>query len=170
MTFAAQSSVRIVLATLYATAIAACAPVPAGNDGAPSSAQRPQVQEPLVDLRGTSWQLVNFQSSDDDIGTLVPPNREGYTLTLNADGTASLRLDCNRASSRWTADPVAARSGAITFEPGAMTRAFCGEAAMDTRIAADLPNLRSWVIADGDLYLALIADGGIYRWTPAPAP
>ncbi|MFC3096751.1 META domain-containing protein [Alteraurantiacibacter palmitatis] len=160
---------RTSVSALLAAALAGCAAAPDGNDAAPPSAQRPQIQEPLVDLRGTSWQLVNFQSSDDDIGTLVPPNREGYTLTLDADGTANLQLDCNRASSRWSADPVVGRSGSITFAPGAMTRAYCGDAAMDSRIAADLPNLRSWVIADGDLYLALVADGGIYRWTPAPA-
>lgn len=154
---------------LMAATLAGCTVAPDGSQTAAPPAHRPQVQEPLVDLRGTSWQLVQFQSSDDAIGIIAPPNPEAYVMTFGADGTVAMQLDCNRASSRWMADPMAGRSGSITFQPGAMTRAFCGEQAMDTRIAADLVNLRSWVIANGDLYLALMADGGIYQWTPAPA-
>lgn len=158
-----------VIPALIASALAGCTFAADGSDTAEPSANRPQVQEPLVDLRGTSWQLVQFQSSDDAIGIIAPPNPEAYVMTFGADGTVALQLDCNRASSRWTADPVVGHSGSITFQPAAMTRAFCGEEAMDTRIAADLVNLRSWVIANGDLYLAVMADGGIYQWTPAPA-
>ena len=36
---------------------------------------------------GTSWRLVHFQSSDDAIGTIVPPNVQNYTLQIASDGT-----------------------------------------------------------------------------------
>jgi heat shock protein HslJ len=128
------------------------------------SMQRPQIQEPMADLAGTTWVLVQFQSSDDAIGILVPPRRERYTLAFNADGTLAMQLDCNRANARWTASSVTARGGALSLAPGAMTRAMCGQGAMDTRIAQDFARVRSYTLERGQLHLALEADGGIYTW------
>jgi hypothetical protein len=45
---------------------------------------------------GTQWRLVEIQSMDDAIGTARPSNRDFYTMDLNADGTAAMRLNCNR--------------------------------------------------------------------------
>ena len=129
--------------------------------------KQPQIQEPLASLGGTSWKLVHFQSSDDAIGTIVPPRVERYTMTFGADGTLAMQLDCNRASSRWEAAPSSPRGGSLTLSPGMMTRAFCGEGAMDSRIAMDLAHIRSFTLADGRLHLALEADAGIYVWEPA---
>jgi membrane-bound inhibitor of C-type lysozyme/heat shock protein HslJ len=128
--------------------------------------QQPQVEPPVRDLSGTSWRLVHFQSSDDAIGTVVPPRAERYTMTFRPDGGLELRLDCNRANGRWSAKP-AQSSGPITLTGGAMTRAFCGEAALDSQIARDLSRIRTFVFAGERLALALEADGGLYLWEPA---
>jgi heat shock protein HslJ len=130
--------------------------------------RQPQIQEPIMGLAGTSWTLVHFQSSDDSIGKIVPPNVERYTLRFGADGSANLQLDCNRAMARWEAKPSSASGGALTMTAGAMTRAMCGPGAMDTRIARDLTSMRSYTLTGGRLAIALEADAGIYLWAPAP--
>jgi len=127
-----------------------------------------QIQEPRASLAGTSWTLVHFQSSDDAIGKVVPPNLECYTLHFGTDGAAALQLDCNRATASWEAKPSSALGGALTMSPGAITRAMCAPGALDTRIARDLAHVRSFTLADGRLSLALEADAGFYVWTPVP--
>jgi heat shock protein HslJ len=116
-------------------------------------------------LAGTAWRLVAFESSDDAIGRVVPPRVERYTVTFAADGSAAFQLDCNRLNSRWTQTAASDRGGAIEFAPGAMTRAFCGEDAMDTRLAADLAHVRTFTIEGDTLSLSLEADAGSYLWT-----
>lgn len=117
-------------------------------------------------LAGTNWKLVHFQSSDDAIGTRVPPNLDRYRLHFQADGNLALQLDCNRAMGRWTAVP-STTGGSLTLTGGAMTRAFCGPSALDTQIARDLPRIRSYTFAGANISLALEADGGTYLWAPA---
>jgi heat shock protein HslJ len=126
--------------------------------------RQPQIQEPVPQLPGTRWRLVHFQSSDDAIGTVVPPRVERYEISFGADGRAALMLDCNRANAGFTATPTSARGGELRFAPGMMSRAFCGADALDGRIARDLDNIRSFTIIGNRLSLALLADGGLYVW------
>lgn len=130
--------------------------------------KQPQIQEPLAHLEGTLWRLIHFQSSDDAIGTVVPPRVERYTLNFMSDGALALGLDCNRGSARWEARPTSPRGGSLSVKAGPMTRAMCGAGAIDTRLAQDMGQVRSFTIADGRLNLALEADAGIYVWEPAP--
>jgi heat shock protein HslJ len=121
-------------------------------------------------LAGTSWRLVEFQSMDDAQGTTRPEDPALYTMTLNADGTVAMQLNCNRASGAWSAVPSAdGDSGSIEFGPLAMTRAFCPPPSMDQSIAAQTGYIRSYLLRDGRLYLSLFADGGIYVWEPEAA-
>ena len=130
--------------------------------------RQPQISEPVSILAGTSWRLVHFQSSDDAIGTIVPPNVQNYTLQFMNDGTLAMRLDCNRASSKWQARPSSAGGGSLSISPGTMTRAMCGPGAIDVRLAQDVARVRSYTLRDGRLSLALEADAGIYLWEPLP--
>ena len=127
---------------------------------------QPQIQPPAppTELAGTKWQLVHFQSSDDAIGTKVPPAVERYVLEFMPDGNAALQLDCNRARSMWKAEPSSPTGGELTMAPGPMTRAACQPGAMDTQIARDLSNIRSYTFRGEFLGLALQADAGIYLW------
>lgn len=136
-------------------------------------ANPPQIQPPVSPpvtrgLPGTSWQLVNFQSSDDSIGTKVPPNPEKYVLTFASDGKLSAQLDCNRLAGSWEAKPSSPTAGSLEVKGGAMTRAMCQPGAMDTQIARDMGFVRSYTIRGTTLSLALQADAGIYTWEALP--
>jgi len=52
----------------------------------------------------------------------------------------------------------------------ALTRAACPPGSMHDHLARQWPNIRSYLIRDGRLYLALMADGGIYEFMPMTAP
>jgi len=148
-----------VLLLAVSGAIAACLPAPAGT--APAT--------PPPALAGTRWRLVEIQSMDDAIGTTRPADPSRYTLALGADGTATMRLDCNHATGRWSATPAAdpARGG-FRIGPLAMTRVLCPAPSLDTRVARDMGDVRSYLLKDGRLHLSLMADGGIYVWEADP--
>ncbi|KRA80774.1 META domain-containing protein [Altererythrobacter sp. Root672] len=111
-------------------------------------------------LSGNAWKLSYFQSADEAKGREVPPSPENYSVEFMTDGTAAFRLDCNRLTSQW----ASTTSGTISFSPGAMTRAFCGEAAWDTRIARDLGSVRNYAIVGDTLSLTLAGESGTYVW------
>jgi para-nitrobenzyl esterase len=111
-------------------------------------------------LGGTSWRLVKFQGGD---GTLLQPDDASkYTLAFNADGTVNARIDCNRGRGGWKS----AGKGQLEFGPMAITRAMCPPGSLHDQIVRQLPNVRSYLIRDGRLFLSLMADGGIYEFEP----
>jgi len=115
-------------------------------------------------LAGTKWELVQFQSMDDAIGTIKPTNPSVYTMELLPGGQLAMQLDCNRATGRWESQPASPEDGHISFIAPAMTRAFCGEKSMDTRIARDLEFVTTYRLIGDTLNLALKMDSGIYTW------
>src|SRR5262245_7848453 len=118
---------------------------------------------PSSGLAGTSWQLVKFQSSDDT--TLTPTDRARYTIEFAADGQLAARIDCNRGHGTWKTTG----SGRIGLGPLALTRAQCPPGSLHDQIMKQWGNVRSYVIRDSHLFLALKADGGIYEFEPLPA-
>jgi heat shock protein HslJ len=122
-----------------------------------------QIPEPPANLAGTSWRLVYFQPFGGS--PVVPPRVDRYTLDFGADGTLALGLDCNRATARWQITPSG--RGTLSVIAGAMTRAFCGDGALDGRIAQDLEKIRSFKVEDGRLFLTLEAGAGTYVWRSA---
>lgn len=114
-------------------------------------------------LAGTHWRLVEFRSPDDGIGVQRPDDASLYTMTLEADGNVSMRLDCNRARGTWTAT-VTGRS--FGFGPLRMTRTICQQPSLDAQIARHTEFVSSFALRDGLLYLNLLADGGTYVWEP----
>lgn len=123
--------------------------------------QPPATGNSITDI---DWQLVTFQSSDDSIGTRTPPDTERYVLRFAADGSLTAQLDCNRLSGRWDIPSRSETGGELAITGGAMTRAMCQPGAMDSQIAQHLGFVRSFTLRDGRLYLALMADGGIYEF------
>ena len=144
----ASSGVRLLGALLLLTACAASGRAPAPDAGA--------------DLGGRVWHLVKFQSSDET--TLTPDDRTKYTFEFGGDGRLSVRVDCNRGRGTWTS----AGPNQLQIGPLALTRAACPPGSLHDRIVKDLPFIRSYVIRDGRLFLALMADGGIYELKPGP--
>jgi heat shock protein HslJ len=125
--------------------------------------RHPQLQPPAPTLGGSAWVMVNFQSSDDAIGTVAPPHPERYEFQFEPDGRLILRLDCNRAIGSWRVASASGAGGSLELRGGAMTRAMCGEGAMDAQIARDLNRVRSFTLRGDRLYLGLEADAGVYE-------
>jgi para-nitrobenzyl esterase len=46
----------------------------------------------------------------------------------------------------------------------------CPEGSMHDQIVKHLPNIKSYVVRNGHLFLALMADGGQYEFEPQPKP
>lgn len=123
---------------------------------------------PASSLARTKWQLVQFQSMDDTIGTIKPRDPTVYTMELMADGQLAMRLDCNRATGRWEAQAASPMDGQIRFIQPAMTRAMCLGPSMDDRIARDLEFITSYKLVGDTLNLALKMHSGIYTWRRIP--
>jgi uncharacterized lipoprotein YbaY len=115
-------------------------------------------------LAGTSWQLVKFQGSD---GTpLTPDDRAKYTIDFDSGGRLAARIDCNRGRGTWKSSG----SNQMAFGPLALTRAKCPAGSLHDQIVKQWGNVRSYVIRNGHLFLALMADGGIYEFEPIAKP
>jgi heat shock protein HslJ len=136
---------KAILPLLGALALAACATDTGGGGGSP--------------LVG-SWRLVELQSSDDAIGTTRPDDPSKYELTLNADGSVAMRLDCNRAFGQWQSPGPSE----ITFGQLGLTRALCPEGSLDTRISQQMGFVRTYVLQGDRLSLNMMADGGNLVW------
>jgi len=141
--------VRIALPLLSAALLGACAGVPA---------------KPADPLAGSAWRLERTEYMDDT--TATPDGARRYGIAFDADGNVSIQADCNTLAGRYTYTPP---SG-LEFCLLRSTLAFCGEGSLYDRIRKDMPYVRSFVLKDGQLHVALMADGGIYRFSPAPRP
>ena len=118
-------------------------------------------------LTAKEWQLQSFQSMDDTIGTIRPADPALYRMQLNRDGTVNMRLNCNRAMGQWSAVPADdQRSGNFSFGQLAATKALCPQPSLDEKILTDSQYIRSYLLRDGKLHLSLLADAGIYTWSP----
>ena len=131
------------------------------------------VAPPASPLTGTRWQLVSIQSMDDAQGTLRPSEPVRYTLEFGTDGRVAVRLDCNRGSATWQAQPATQggphrASGQLLMGPLSTTRAMCPPDSLAPRLASSWPYIRSYLIEAGHLHLSLMADGGVLTWAPAP--
>ena len=104
---------------------------------------------------GTTWQWEAFQDTA-EVNDLTVPDPENYTLTLNEDGTASIKADCNQVT--WTYELDGSQ---MTFDTtGPSTLAMCAEGSLDTQYLERLGATASYVMEDGKLYLNLWADAG----------
>jgi para-nitrobenzyl esterase len=110
-----------------------------------------------VNLAGTSWKIVRFQGGDDTART--PDDPAKYTVAFAADGTMSVRFDCNRGRGAWKSP----QKGRLEFGPMALTRAMCPPGSLHDQLLKHWPYVRSYVLRDGRLYLSLMADGGVYE-------
>ena len=114
-------------------------------------------------LAGTSWELVELRSPDDSIGTVRVDDPARYTITFNADGSAALRLDCNRGRGTWRSETP----GRLEFGAVATTRMMCPPGSLDARLGRELPFVRVYAIQGETLRLELMADGGQQIWRRA---
>ena len=90
----------------------------------------------------------------------LPPSPQGPYADRFVVLTA--RIDCNSGRRTWKS----AGPSEIAFGPLALTRKQCAPGSMHDQIVKQWGNIRSYVIRDGHLFLALLADGGIYEFAP----
>lgn len=119
-------------------------------------------------LTGTTWHLTGITSMapDEEPDTTID-DPSLYSVTFGDDRRAVFLVHCNRGSSTWHAEASAPGSGSLTFGPLALTRMYCPQPSADTKVAAALGRVRSYLISDGKLHLSLEADGGVMNWDPA---
>lgn len=121
------------------------------------------LQAAAGELAGTAWHLVNIASMDDTV--YVPDNPANYTLVFGQDGSASLQADCNRGTGSWTSEAP----GQLRFGPIAATRVQCPPGSLAERYLAQFDWVRSYVLRNGHLFLATMADGSIIEFEPKGA-
>ena len=120
-------------------------------------------QNATPNLAGTSWQLLKFEGGDGK--TLSSVDQTKYSVAFAADGRVSVRIDCNRGTGTWKS----AGPNQLVFGPLALTRAACPAAPLTDRLTKDWSFVRSYVIKDDHLFLALMADAGTYEFVPSAA-
>jgi putative lipoprotein len=111
-------------------------------------------------LKGAARFKVAGGGSDDT--TLTPSASAKYTIEFRANGQLAARIDCNRGKGTWKST----EPSGLEFGPLALTRAKCPEGSLHDHIVKQWPYVRSYVIRNGHLFLALMADGGIYEFEP----
>ncbi len=120
-----------------------------------------------VSLSDTHWCLHSIQSMDDAIGVIIPNDSSRYTMELKRDGSVTMKLNCNNANGTWRTMPSSdGVSGQFELGSLMMTKMMCSPPSLDIKIAKDAQYIRSYLVKDGNLYLSLMADGGIYVWMP----
>jgi para-nitrobenzyl esterase len=146
---------------LLSLALAACSGTPpADRPAADTPAAVTPTRADTVGLVGPVWRLVEFRGGD---GTrLTPDDPAKYTLEFKSDGSLLARIDCNRGRGTWKSTGPGLELG-----PLALTRAACPPGSLHDPIVKHWPSIRSYVLKDGHLHLALMADGGIYEFEPS---
>ncbi len=160
---ASKFHVPVVLAAALAVVSVGlgCAAPPAEQ---PQSPAEDTTAETPAGLADTSWQLVQITSMDDTVYTPDDPLK--YTLTFNADGTATIVADCNRGHGSWTS----ASEGKLEFGPIAATQALCLPGSISETYLAQFQWVRGYVMKNGHLFLATMADGSIIEFEPRVLP
>ena len=142
--------------------VAACLLVLASSAGCMSGGHRDaQALSPGTGgLGGTSWRLLNIKSMDDTVYT--PEDPAHYTLEFGTDGSMRVLADCNRGTGAWSSSAA----GQLLFGDIAATQALCPPGSLHDRYLAQFAWVRSYVIEDGHLFLATMADGSIIEFEP----
>jgi para-nitrobenzyl esterase len=115
------------------------------------------------ELAGTAWRLVQIMSMDDRV--YVPDDRSLYWLEFTVDGSARVRADCGFGKGTWASESA----GHLVFGPIAANNAVCPPGSLHDRYMAQFPWVRSYVLKDGRLFLATMADGSIIEFEPMNA-
>jgi para-nitrobenzyl esterase len=115
-------------------------------------------------LTDTAWLLTKFVGGDGN--EILPGVPDSIDVRFNEGGSLAVRLNCNRGRGQWESRARAE----IVLSPLAVTRAACRDGANEEWFLKRWPFVRSYVIREGRLHLAIMADGGIFEFKPAEKP
>ncbi len=100
-----------------------------------------------------------------DDTTDLPGDPGLYTLQFGRDGSITLTADCNMGTGSWSSDsPGQLRFGEVTA-----TEAECAEGSIHRKYVSQFQWVRSYVLENGHLFLATMADGSIIEFEPMTA-
>lgn len=167
-TYRYASTVVIIAAVVMAAGCARKEPQEPATATTPAApAAQPAPPEPGVPsgtqpaLGASSWRLVKIMSMDDT--THTPNDPSLYTLEFLDDGSMRVKADCNMGTGSWTS----ASPGQLEFGVIAATQAECGPDSLHDTYMAQFQWVRSYVMENGHLFLATMADGSIIEFEPA---
>ena len=107
------------------------------------------------EITAIQWQWAELTETEPASQSVVP-NPEDYVLVLNADGSASLKADCNMVSWTYTLE-----GSNLTFNTlGPSTLAYCGDDSLDQQYLGLLGKGGTVSLADGRLVLDLNENAG----------
>ena len=101
-----------------------------------------------------TWQWISLVETEPASQSVVP-NPENYTLVLAADGTLSIKADCNMVGGSYTLE-----GSALTIQLGPSTMAFCGEESLDYLFTNTIATVESFSVEEGQLVVQLANAGG----------
>jgi heat shock protein HslJ len=107
------------------------------------------------EIIGIQWQWAQMTETEPASQSVVP-DPENYVLTLNADGSANLKADCNQVQWTYTLEGTS-----LTFNTlGPSTLAFCGDDSLDQMFLSKLGLGGTVSLEDGRLVLELNENAG----------
>ena len=111
-------------------------------------------------LVGRTWQWTGTIAGT-QVQSVADPSR--YTITFAADGTASLKADCNMVTAQYTV-----AGSALSIIPGASTMAFCPDS-QDQVFVQQLSAAATHFFQGNELFISQVGNGGTMRFVPAGA-
>ena len=146
---------------LFTLLIAVCLLAGAGQMAPAAWAQDPG------EITGIQWQWAELTETEPAAQSVVP-DPENYVLVLLADGSASLKADCNMVSWTYTLE-----DSSLTFNTlGPSTLAYCGDDSLDQQYLGLLGKGGTVSVEEGRLVLELNENAGRMVFNnggPAPA-
>ena len=98
------------------------------------------------DVIGNTWRLVSIQRDGSNPITVPDPSR--YTLQLDDNGRVGAKSDCNSCGGSYTLS-----GSTLQFSPLACTKAFCGNASLDSVYSQALDGTKTVSVSDSNLTL-----------------
>lgn len=129
-----------------------------------TSSMESMTQPAASNLAGTFWMLVKMMSMDDTNHEPSDPSK--YTLEFDEDGNVALQSDCNHGTGTWNST----QPGHMQFGPIASTYAQCPPDSLSDKYLAQFEWVRSYVMKNGHLFLATMADGSVIEFEPMIVP
>jgi heat shock protein HslJ len=122
------------------------------------NSQAQYVSHPLV---GKVWWMTEIQYMNDT--SVAPANPQDYTVQFLPDGALAIKADCNQVGGTYTL-----QGSSLSINLGASTMAFCGEESLDQQFLEQLSLAASYLIENGQLFIAAQMDSSIIQFVEQP--
>ncbi|WP_340819226.1 META domain-containing protein [Methanolobus sp. WCC4] len=103
----------------------------------------------ISDITDVEWQWSGLIETEPASQSVVP-DQENYTLVFEADGTYSIKADCNVGSGSYTLE-----GSDLALLPGPMTLAYCGSESLDVQYLSLLSSVTTVTMDDEQLVLGI---------------